>query len=501
MSAATAPISGRHIIGGRALSDAAESFESHDPSNWDQIVGAFPKGTPAEAKAAVAAAREAYPNWRRTSRIYRAELFNKLAQLIERDVDQLANLMAREVGKVVTECRAEVIEGLHMVQYVFGTGRMPTGQVLASEIPEKDAFVIRKPWGVAAIITPWNFPFAVPLWMLGPSLLEGNTTVFKPSEDSPGIAQRLVELFEEAGFPPGVLNLVHGDHVVGESLVRDPGVNCVLFTGSYDVGRRIQQISADLPDRIVAAEMGSKSAVIVCADARLDLAVTAGVISAFKTSGQRCVSAGRILVHESLFDKYAERFVATAKRVRVGDPLNVGSFTGPVIHKDSLAKVLKYNDLARKEGAKILLEGGPMTDAEHAPGCYLSPFVYRQEPKPGLRTIREEVFGPHLALIPFKDNAHAARIYNDTEYGLSLAVITEDYRAMRYFRDECEFGMGYVNLPCIGAEVHLPFGGVKKSGNGHPSAAGLVDTVTHKISWTVNHGTEIKMAQGLTAEI
>jgi len=229
--------------------------------------------------------------------------------------------------------------------------------------------------------------------------------------------------------------------------------------------------------------------------------VTAGIISAFKTSGQRCVSAGRILVHESIFDKYAERFVATAKRVQVGDPLNVGSFTGPVIHKDSVAKVLKYNDLARQEGAKILLEGGPMTGGEYAAGCFLSPFVYRQEYKPGLRSIREEVFGPHLALIPFKDNEHAARIYNDTDYGLSLAVITEDYRAMRFFRDECEFGMGYVNLPCIGAEVHLPFGGVKKSGNGHPSAAALVDTVTHKISWTVNHGTEIKMAQGLTAEI
>ena len=173
-------------------------------------------------------------------------------------------------------------------------------------------------------------------------------------------------------------------------------------------------------------------------------------------------------------------------------------FTGPVIHKTSVEKILGYNELAKKEGAKVLLDGGAMRDAEHAAGCYLSPFAYRMEHKPGVRSIREEVFGPHVALIPFKDNDHAAKIYNDTEYGLSLAVITEDYRAMRFFREECEFGMGYVNLPCIGAEVHLPFGGVKKSGNGHPSAAGLVDAVTHKISWTVNHGVEIKMAQGLT---
>ncbi len=354
---------------------------------------------------------------------------------------------------------------------------------------------------MVAVITPWNFPFAVPLWMLAPSLLEGNTVVFKPSEDTPAIGQRLVELFEEAGFPPGTINLLHGDHVAGEALVRDPGVNCVLFTGSYEVGQKIQRLSAELPDRIVAAEMGSKSAVIVCADARLDLAVTAGIISAFKTSGQRCVSAGRLLIHELIFDKFAERFVATAKRLHIGDPLNAAHFTGPVIHKSSVEKILGYNDLAKKEGAKVLLDGGAMTDAEHAKGCYLSPFAYRMEHKPGVRCIREEVFGPHVALIPFRDNDHAARIYNDTEFGLSLAVITEDYRAMRFFRDECEFGMGYVNLPCIGAEVHLPFGGVKKSGNGHPSAAGLVDTVTHKISWTVNHGTEIKMAQGLTAEV
>ncbi|MCX7701425.1 MAG: aldehyde dehydrogenase family protein [Gemmataceae bacterium] len=483
------------------MTDAVESFASHSPADWGQIIGTFPRGTVEVARQAVAAAREAYPVWRRTSRIYRAELFNKLAQRIESQVEELSQLMARECGKVITECRAEVIEGLHMVQYVFGTGRMPTGHIVESEIPEKDAFVRRKPWGVAAVITPWNFPFAVPLWMIGPSLQEGNTVVFKPSEDSPAIGQRLFELFEEAGFPPGVLNLVHGDHIVGEALVSDPGVNCVLFTGSYETGRRIQQVSAGLHDRIVAAEMGSKSAVIVCEDARMDLAVRAGIISAFKTSGQRCVSAGRILVAEPIFDEFARRFVDLAKRLRIGDPLDDGNFFGPVIHHQSVEKILHYNQLAREEGAEVLLDGGRMTGPKFDQGCYVSPFIYRQEHRPGLRSIREEVFGPHVALIPFKDHEHAARIYNDTDYGLSLAVITEDYRAMRFFREECEFGMGYVNLPCIGAEVHLPFGGVKKSGNGHPSAAGLIETVTHKVAWTVNHGTDIKMAQGLVAEV
>jgi aldehyde dehydrogenase (NAD+) len=498
---AAPPVAGRLLIGGDWQTPAGAHFESRSPARQDEVIGVFPAATAADADAAVAAARRAFPAWRRSSRIHRAELFDNLAQLVKRDVDALAELMARECGKVLTECRAEVVEGLHMIQYVFGTGRMPIGEIVASEIPEKDAFMRRKPWGVVAVVTPWNFPFAVPLWMLGPSLLEGNTAVFKPSEDTPAIGQKLVELFEEAGFPPGVLNLVHGDHVAGEALVRNPGVNVVLFTGSYDVGRRIQQLSAEHHDRIVAAEMGSKAAVVVCEDARLDLAVTSAVISAFKTSGQRCVSAGRVLVAEKLFDRFAEKFVATVKRLHIGDPLDPVHFTGPVIHRAAVEKVLGYNELAKKEGGQVLLDGGRMTHGEHAKGCYLSPFVYRMEHRPGVRSIREEVFGPHVALIPFKTNEDAARIYNDTDYGLSMAVITEDYRAMRFFREECEYGMGYVNLPCIGAEVHLPFGGVKKSGNGHPSAAGLIEAVTHKTAWTVNHGTEVKMAQGLTTEI
>ena len=231
------------------------------------------------------------------------------------------------------------------------------------------------------------------------------------------------------------------------------------------------------------------------------MAVTCSIISAFKTSGQRCVSGSRILIADRLFDRFAKQFVATAKRLHIGDPLDAANFTGPVIHRAAVEKILSYNDLVKKEGGEVLLDGGRLTHGDHAKGCYLSPFIYRMEHRPGVRSIREEVFGPHVALIPFKTNEDAVRIYNDTEYGLSMAVITEDYRAMRFFREECEYGMGYVNLPCIGAEVHLPFGGVKKSGNGHPSAAGLIETVTHKTAWTVNHAREVKMAQGLTTSL
>ncbi len=495
-------IAGRNLIAGQWRPADGTAFDSRSPAHSDEVIGRFPTASAEEARLAVASARAAFPLWRRESRIRRAELFDNLAQLVKRDADELAKLMARECGKVVTECKAEVIEGLHMIQYVFGTGRWPIGDVVASEIPEKDAFMRRKPWGVVAVITPWNFPFAVPLWMLGPSLLEGNTVVFKPSEDTPAIGQRIVELFVEAGFPPGVLNLVHGAADTGEALVRDPDVNVVCFTGSYDVGRHIQEVSASFYDRITACEMGSKSAVIVCADARLDLAVNCALISAFKTSGQRCVSAGRI-------DRRTSRSSTASPKSWSPPPAASASATrstptispAPSSTKPPLKRCSSYNELARKEGGQVLLDGGRLSDNGRGAGCYLAPFIYRMEHRPGVRVLHEEVFGPHLALIPFKTNEEAVKIYNDTEYGLSMAVVTEDYRAMRFFRDECDYGMGYVNLPCIGAEVHLPFGGVKKSGNGHPSAAGLVEVVTHKTAWTVNHGTEVKMAQGLTTDI
>ena len=359
MTAPAFPIAGQNLIGGQWSPDGSH-FDSLSPGHRELVVGKFPASTRDDAAAAVAAARAAYPAWRRTSRIRRAELFDNLAQIVKRETDNLAQLMARECGKVVTECRAEVVEGLHMIQYVFGTGRHADGRRAGlARSPEKDAFMRRKPWGVVAVITPWNFPFAVPLWMLGPSLLEGNTAVFKPSEDTPAIGQRLVELFVEAGFPPGVVNLVHGDGEVGEALVQEsrrqrravhrqlrrrPAHPASLGRASYD--------------RIVACEMGSKSAVIVCEDARLDLAVDCGLISAFKTSGQRCVSAGRMLVHEKLIDAFADKLVAQARRLRIGDPLDAGNFTGPVINQAAVEKVLRYNELARDEGAEILLDGG-----------------------------------------------------------------------------------------------------------------------------------------------
>ena len=491
------PILGRNFVAGEWQPHSAD-FASTNPAQLAEIVGHFPTATPDLVGQAVAAARQAFPAWRRMSRIHRAECFHRLGLLIERDTDTLATLMARECGKILNECRAEVVEGLHMVQYVFGTGRMPVGDVIPSEIAEKDAFVRRKPRGVVGVITPWNFPFAVPLWMLGPSLLEGNTAVFKPSEETPAVGQRLVELFVEAGFPTGTINLVHGAGNVGEALVQNPDVNAILFTGSSAVGQRIQQISAGFHDRIVAAEMGGKNAVIVCEDADLKLAVPAAVLSAFKTTGQRCVSASRILVHLSLFDEFIRQFTETTRRIRFGDPFDPASFAGPLINRKAVEKTLMYAGLAKAE-AREMIETSREFDPQS--GCFVTPCVYAMTNDPNSRCLKEEVFGPHVAIVPFDNDDHAVEIANSTDYGLSLAVITESYRRMRFFREECDYGLGYVNLPCIGAEVHLPFGGVKKSGNGHPSAAGLVETITHKYAWTVNHGTGIVMAQGMSADV
>ncbi|HEV7224887.1 MAG TPA: aldehyde dehydrogenase family protein, partial [Pirellulales bacterium] len=486
---------GKHLIAGQWREGDGEPFENTNPARFEEVLGSYPRGREADVNQAVEAAREAFLPWRRLSRIKRGALFLRLASLIDRDTDALAEVLARESGKVLDEARAEVVEGLHMVEYVFGTARQPTGQVIDSEIEAKDLFVRRKPRGVVAVITPWNFPFAVPLWMLAPSLLEGNTCVFKPSEETPETGERLAELFVEAGFPAGTINLVHGlGEEAGDALARHRDVNVVCFTGSHAVGSHIRRLAAENDHKTCACEMGSKSAVIVCEDAALDLAVNAAVLSAFKTSGQRCVSAGRMLVHRRVFDRFAAEFVERARQLKFADPFASGAFAGPLINHGSVVKVTRYNEMAKDEGAEILLDGGRLLDAEHAGGHFMSPFVYRQEYAPDKCTIHEEVFGPHVALVPFDDDEQAIHIYNETPYGLSMAVITEDYRRWRRFRDECDYGMGYVNLPCIGAEVHLPFGGVKRSGNGQPSAAALVDAVTHRIAFTVNHERGITMA-------
>lgn len=493
----------KNLINGKFTdSHTGKVFESRNPADKNEIIGTAPQSDETDVNTAVDAALNAYEQWRNTSRIKRGEFLDEFAQLVKQNREELAILMSNECGKGINESRADVTEGIHMAQYVFGTARMPYGDVVASEIAEKDSFMRRKPKGVATAITPWNFPFAIPLWLICPSVLEGNTIILKPSSETPCVAYKMSEYFNKAGFPPGVINVVYGDgKTCGNVLVKDQRINVALFVGSASVGASIKKLSAEHYDRMCACEMGGKNAVIILEDANMDIALNAAITSAYKTTGQRCTSASRMIVHEKMIDEFTEGFVSLSKKINIGSPLNEDVFMGPLINDAAVKKFEFYNQLAKKEGANVLLEGERLTDNKYKKGHFVSPFVYKMNHNQESRVLNEEVFAPHVAIIPVKDLEEAIAVYNSTPYGLSCSVITEDYRKAKEIRDRCEYGLGYVNLPTIGAEVHLPFGGVKKSGTGLPSASTLIDVVTHRTAWTINYGEEIKMAQGLKSEV
>jgi aldehyde dehydrogenase (NAD+) len=490
----------RNCINGQ-WAGAERTFQSVNPANREHVVGIVPQTSKEQVEEAVRAARRAFHTWRELSWVKRAEYIDNLAQLIKRDLEPLSRMVTIECGKPINEGRADVVEALHMAQYMAGLGRLPYGHVVSSEIAAKDAYIIRKPKGVVGIITPWNFPFAIPLWGILPAVLGGNTVVFKPSEETPVMGHKLAELFEEAGFPAGVINTVHGNgEETGAAITGSEGVDVVVFTGSRAVGGLIKrQAVAGEVHKFVATELGGKNAVMVLEDADLDIAVNAGVLSAFKTSGQRCVSSNRIIVDKKIIDRYTEMFVEKVNRIKVGDGLEEDTFMGPLISQEGVAKWKHHNAKAIEEGGEVLIEGREITEGPLARGNFVTPFVYRfRDYKENTFCLREEAFSPHTCIIGCDGMEDAVRIYNDTDYGLAMAVITEDYRKWRWVRDHADFGLGYVNLPSIGAEVHLPFGGVKASGNGHPAAETALDYLTHRVAFTVNHAREIVMAQGLT---
>ncbi len=459
-------------------------FVSINPSTLSEI-GCFPQSTDAECDEALAGARAAFPRWRAMSRIQRGEYFDRLCQILKEKTEYVASAISMETGKSLNESRAEVVEALHMAQYCFGKAREATGEVVASELPDRDSYVIRKPKGVVLTIAPWNFPFAIGgFWTAGPALLEGNTVILKPSEDTPMVGQIIAELYQAAGFPAGVFNLVHGDGQVGAYLAGG-AVDHICFTGSAQVGQQIRRVCAESWHKTCSCEMGSKSACMIFDDADLELALAATIASAFKLSGQRCVSSGRILVQETVYDEFCRCFVEAAAGVRVGDPFETPeSMFGPLINSSQLKRVEEFNKMTRGDSdCRILLDGKRLERT----GYYLSPHVY-QCPWGDKKYLKQEVFGPHVSLVPFATLDEAIGIYNDTDFGLSLGVITGDFKKAREVRNRCDFGLGYWNGGSIAAESHLPFSGVKASGNGQPSAAGTFDCVTHKVAWSVNHG-------------
>jgi aldehyde dehydrogenase (NAD+) len=496
---------GHYIDGEWYEGVGVETFASENPATGETLA-TFSRGTEADVKAAVAAAADAYPAWREQSYVDRAAyLWEVFHELRERHAE-LGEVVTRECGKEIDEGRADVTEAWHMVEWAAGNARHPHGDVVPSEIAARDSYMRRKPRGVVGCITPWNFPVAIPFWQMAISLVEGNTVVWKPAEQTPLCGQVVAELFDDADIPPGVVNVVQGFGDAGGAIVGDERVDTVLFTGSAEVGHAIAERVATQPGKSVACEMGGKNAVVVTGEADIDIAVHAAVVSSFKTTGQRCVSTERVVVHESLYEEFRERFVDLAESVTVGDPLSEETFMGPLVEAAAVEKFHEYNDLAREAGVEVLVDRAELPPEAvpegHEAGHWVGPFVYETAHDPALRTLTEEVFGPHVALIPYEGGIErAVEIHNDVPYGLTGAVVSEDYRELAYFRDHAEVGLAYANLPCIGAEVQLPFGGVKRSGVGAPSARETIEAVTERTAWTVNNGTELELAQGLSAEI
>ncbi|ELY43892.1 aldehyde dehydrogenase family protein [Natronorubrum sulfidifaciens] len=502
---ATAHVSG-HYIGGEWIDGhGSVTFESENPATGESLA-TFRRGTAADVDAALAAAEDAFEEWRSLSYIDRAEyLWDIYHELRDRHAE-LGEIVSRECGKEISEGKADVTEAWHMVEWAAGNARHPHGDVVPSEVAGKDSYMRRKPRGVVSCITPWNFPVAIPFWHMAIALVEGNTVVWKPAEQTPWCGQIIAEMFEDAGIPDGVFNMVQGYGDAGSALVDDSRVDTVLFTGSAEVGHEIADTVGGEPGKLAACEMGGKNGIIVTEDADLDIAVHSAVMSSFKTTGQRCVSAERLIVHTDVYDEFKARFVEIAEDIAVGDPLEASTFMGPAIEADHVAKIRSHNELAVEEGAEVLVDRFELEAAEipdgHAEGHWVGPFVYEIEYDGDLRCLNEECFGPHVALLEYDgDVERALEIHNDTPYGLAGAIISEDYRQLNAFRDRADVGLAYANLPCIGAEVQLPFGGVKKSGNGYPSAREAIEAVTERTAWTMNNSTEIEMAQGLSADI
>ncbi|MFC4551302.1 MULTISPECIES: aldehyde dehydrogenase family protein [Halorussus] len=506
MSQQTGTRLGRHYIDGEWTEGTGENeFTSENPATGDSLK-TFCRSTEDDVARAVSAAEDAQAEWRELSYIDRAEYLWDIYHELKERTDELGEIVTKECGKEISEGKADVVEAAHMVEWAAGNARHPHGDIVPSEIGSKDAYMRRQPRGVIGCITPWNFPVAIPFWHMAVALVEGNTVVWKPAEQTPWCGQIIAEMFDDAGIPEGVFNMVQGFGDVGNAIVEDDRVDTVLFTGSAEVGHQVAQKVAAQPGKLAACEMGGKNAVVVTEEADLDVAVHSAIMSSFKTTGQRCVSSERLIVHEDVYDEFKRRFVETAENVSVGDPLDEETFMGPLIEAEHEEKFRRYNELAREEGVDVLVDREELDDDEipegHEGGHWVGPFVYETEYDEDLRCIHEEVFAPHVALIEYSGSIEdAVTLQNDTDYGLAGAIVSEDYRQINYYRDHAEIGLAYANLPCIGAEVHLPFGGVKKSGNGYPSGREVIEAVTERTAWTLNNSRDIEMAQGLSADI
>jgi aldehyde dehydrogenase (NAD+) len=469
---------------------AAATFDSLNPSTGE-VIESFPRSGAEDVDRAVATARAAWDDWRLVPAPERGNILFRFAELLRRDKPALSDLMTREMGKVKAEAGGDVQEAIDMSYYMGGEGRRLFGQTTPSELRDKFMMSVRMPVGVVGAITPWNFPIAIPAWKLAPALVCGNTVVLKPAEDTPLLAQRFVDLLREAGLPEGVVQIVHGfGEEAGDALVRHPDVPVITFTGSRETGIAVTKAAAD-ELKHVHLELGGKNAIIVMDDADLDLAVDGIVWSAFGTAGQRCTAASRVIVHRGIYARLQKKFVERAERMIVGAPWEDTTDIGPVINEAAVEKIHSYTEIGKAEGAK-LLTGGETVDG---PGFYYRPTVFA-DVEPQMRIAQEEIFGPTTALIPVDSFEDAVRAANTVQYGLSSSIFTRDVnKAFKAMRD-LQTGITYINAGTTGAEVHLPFGGMKQTGNGHREAGqAALDVFTEWKSIYVDYSGKLQRAQ------
>ena len=491
----------QNYIDGKWLeAKTSQAFENRNPANRNDLIGLFPASGQADVDDAVAAAKKAFASWRLVPAPKRGELLYRAGELLKKHKEELARIETREMGKILKETRGDVQEGIDCAFYNAGEGRRLFGETTPSELPDKFAMSVRAPLGVCALITPWNFPLAIPTWKLFPALLCGNTVILKPAEDTPHTAVKFFEILEEAGVPPGVVNLIHGrGEEVGAALVRHPQVKLVSFTGSAAVGREIASQCGQHLKR-VSLELGGKNAQIVMEDADLDLALQGALWGAFGTTGQRCTATSRLILHRDIKQKLIDALVARAEKIVIGDGLDETVEMGPLINQAAREKVERYIQIGKNEGARLLTGGAIYEKGACTNGWFFQPTIFDQV-TPGMRIAQEEIFGPVLSVIEVKDFEEAVEVLNGTAYGLSSAIYTADVaRAFRAMRD-LEAGITYVNGPTIGAEVHLPFGGVKDTGNGHREAGTTVyDIFTEWKSIYVDYSGRLQKAQIDNAE-
>jgi len=472
---------------------SGKTFENHNPANPSDVIGTFPASGPEDVDAAVAAAKAAYITWRLVPAPKRGEMLFKAGQLLAERKEELAQAMTREMGKVIAETRGDVQEAIDMAFYAAGEGRRLFGQTTPSELKNKWCMTTRNPLGVCGLITPWNFPMAIPSWKIMPALIAGNTLVIKPASDTPLSTLKLIEILAEAGIPKGVINMVTGSgSTVGTPLMTHKDVRLISFTGSCEVGQTVNETCAPTFKR-VSLEMGGKNAAIVMPDANLELAVDGLIWGAFGTSGQRCTATSRVIVHKDVHAKVREMMLAKMKTLKLGYGLDAGINVGPVVNEAAMTKILEYIEIGKKDGAQLIAGGTRDTDA--GSGWFVQPTLFDNVTRT-MRIAQEEIFGPVTAIIPVGSLEEAIDVANDIDFGLSTAIYTKDVNAAFTALRDLDAGITYVNAPTIGAEVHLPFGGTKNTGNGHREAAETsLDIFTEWKTCYVDYSDSLQKAQ------